>query len=43
MNANNIVVKLWNGFKALLLSKDGLDCYTYRPMIYERPINAPEK
>ena len=43
MNSNEIVVKLWNGSKALEISRYGLDCKTYGPMIYKRPINAPEK
>ena len=43
MNSNEIVVKLWNGSKALEISRDGLDCKTYGPIIYKRPINAPEK
>ena len=43
MKSNMIVVKLWNGSKALEISRDGLDCKTYGPMIYKRPINIPEK
>ena len=43
MNSNEIVVKLWNGSKALETSRDGLDFKTYGPMIYKRPITAPKK
>ena len=43
MNYNMIAVQLWNDYQALQISRDGLDCWTYRPMIYQRPINAPEK
>ena len=43
MNSNEKVVKLWNGSKALEISRYGLDCKTYGPMIYKRPINIPEK
>ena len=43
MKSNMIVVQLWNNSQALQISRDGLDCWTNRPMIYQRPINAPEK
>ena len=43
MKSNKIVVKLWNGSNSLEISRYGLDCKTYGPMIYKRPLNAPEK
>ena len=42
MNSTMIVVQLWNDSQALQISRDGLDCWTYRPMIYQRTINASE-
>ena len=33
-NSNMIVVKVWNGSKALQISRNGLDCYTDGLMIY---------
>ena len=43
MNSNMIVVHLWNDSQALQISRDGLDCQTNGPMIYQRPINAFKK
>ena len=43
MDFNMIVDKLWNGCKALQISRNGLDCQTDGLMIYERPTNAPKK
>ena len=43
MNSDMIVDKLWNGWKALQISRNGLYCYTDELMIYERPTNAPKK
>ena len=38
-----IVVKVWNGSKALPISRNGLDCYIEGLMIYYRPIHGPKK
>ena len=43
MNSNMIVNKLWNGCKALQISRSVLDCKTDGLMIYERPTNASKK
>ena len=43
MKLNAIVVKLWNGSKALQISRNGLDCQTDGLMIYKILIHAPEK
>ena len=43
MNFNKIIVKLSNGSQALEISRDELDCYTYGPIVYKRPINVPKK
>ena len=43
MNFNKIIVKLLNGSQALDISRNELDGYTYGPIVYKRPINAPQK
>ena len=43
MNSDMIVDKLWNGCKALQISRNVLDRKTDGLMIYERPTNAPKK
>ena len=43
MKSNTIVVKLWNGSKALQITRNGLDYKTDVQLIYKIPIHAPEK
>ena len=43
INSHKIVVKIQNGSKALLLSKDELHCQTSGPKIYKRPMQPKKK